>query len=83
MKTDPREIENLATENTIVFEKMKSEFLHWNQSVDSSIAGKDYPERKVLKNPESHYWNKDNRYQPFFQEWINRPEYREQILKVR
>ncbi len=83
LKTDPREIENLATENTIVFEKMKSEFLHWNQSVDSSIAGRDYPERKVLKNPESHYWNKDNRYQPFFQEWINRPEYREQILKVR
>ncbi len=83
LKTDPREKQNLATENTILFEEMRSEFLHWNQSVDSSMSGRDYPERKVLKNPESHYWNKDNRYEPFFQEWIKRPEYREQILRVR
>ena len=83
LKTDPRESQNLATQNTIVFEDMRSEFLHWNQSVDSSLAGRDYPERKVLKNPESHYWNTDNRYEQFFQEWIKRPEYREQILKVR
>ena len=82
LRTDPGETQNISTENPRLFTTMKEEFLSWNQSVDSSFAGLDYKEKKVLKNPESHYWNIDNRYEPFFKEWIKRPEYREQILKI-
>ncbi len=82
LRTDPSETQNISTEKPRLFTTMKEEFLIWNQSVDSSFAGLDYKEKKVLKNPESHYWNIDNRYEPFFKEWIKRPEYREQILKI-
>ena len=82
LRTDPGETQNISTENPRLFTTMKEEFLSWNQSVDSSFAGLDYKEKKVLKNPESHYWNIDKRYEPFFKEWIKRPEYREQILKI-
>jgi len=54
-----------------------------NASIDSSVAGKDYPEGKVLKNPKSHFWMKDDRYEPFFEEWLERPEYRKRILRGR
>ena len=60
MRTDPGETQNISTENPRLFTTMKEEFLSWNQSVDSSFAGLDYKEKKVLKNPESHYWNIDN-----------------------
>ena len=73
LRTDPGETQNISTENPRLFTTMKEEFLSWNQSVDSSFAGLDYKEKKVLKNPESHYWNIDNRYEPFFKEWIKRP----------
>ena len=43
----------------------------------------DYPEGKVLNNPERHFWMNDDRYKPYLKEWINRPEYRDRILRSR
>ena len=34
-----------------------------------------------LKNPKSHFWMEDERYHPYFEEWLKRPEYRHRILK--
>jgi hypothetical protein len=45
------------------------------------MLGKDYPEGKVLENPKSHFWMKDDRYHPFLEEWSKRPEYRDRILR--
>ena len=81
LENDPIEAQNIAKENPMVFEKMKMEFKKWNQTVELSMMGKDYPEGKVLENPKSHFWMKDDRYKPFLKEWSKRPEYRDRILR--
>jgi len=81
LKNDPFESQNLAAEDPILFEQMKKEFIQWNETVELSRKGKDYKDGKVLKNPESHFWMEDERYHPYFEEWLKRPEYRHRILK--
>jgi len=81
LENDPIEAQNIAQEKPILFDQMKTEFKKWNQTVESSILGKDYPEGKVLKNPKSHFWMKDDRYKPFLEEWSKRTEYRDRILR--
>jgi arylsulfatase A-like enzyme len=83
LENDPTESQDIATENPVLFEQMKKEFILWNETVKLSEEGKDYPEGKVLKNPKSHFWMKDERYQPYLEEWLRRPEYRNRILKGR
>ena len=74
---------DLSRQNPLIFNQMKTDFLKWNKSIDSSKAGMDYPEKKVLKNPERHFWMNDDRYKPYLKEWLNRPEYRDRILRSR
>ena len=74
---------DLSSQNPLIFNQMKTDFLKWNKSIDSSQAGMDYPEKKVLKNPERHFWMNDDRYKPYLKEWLNRPEYRDRILRSR
>ena len=81
LENDPFESQNLAAEDPILFEQMKKEFIQWNETVELSRKGKDYKDGKVLKNPESHFWMEDERYHPYFEEWLKRPEYRHRILK--
>ena len=81
LENDPIEAQNIAQEKPLLFDQMKTEFKKWNQTVESSMLGKDYPEGKVLKNPKSHFWMKDDRYKPFLEEWSKRPEYRDRILR--
>ena len=81
LENDPLESQNIAKEKPVLFEQMKMEFIKWNRTVESSMLGKDSPEGKVLENPKSHFWMKDDRYQPFLEEWSKRPEYRDRILR--
>mgnify|MGYP002642583685 FL=1 len=81
LENDPLEAQNIAKEKPVLFEQMKMEFAKWNQTVELSMSGKDYPEGKVLENPKSHFWMNDDRYQPFLEEWSKRPEYRSRILR--
>ena len=81
LENDPFESQNLAAKDPILFKQMKKEFLQWNETVELSKKGKDYKDGKVFKNPESHFWMEDIRYQPYFEEWLKRPEYRHRILK--
>ena len=81
LENDPLEAQNIAKEKPVLFEQMKMEFTKWNQTVELSMSGKDYPEGKVLENPKSHFWMNDDRYQPFLEEWSKRPEYRSRILR--
>jgi len=80
---DPSESIDLSHQYPLIFNQMKTDFLKWNKSIDSSQAGMDYPEGKVLKNPERHFWMNDDRYKPYLKEWLNRPEYRDRILRSR
>ena len=81
LENDPLEAQNIAKKKPVLFEQMKMEFTKWNQTVELSMSGKDYPEGKVLENPKSHFWMNDDRYQPFLEEWSKRPEYRSRILR--
>ena len=83
LENDSGETTNLAAQNPMIFNQMKKDFLKWGKSIDSSLDGIDYPEGKVLKNPERHFWMNDERYEPYLEEWLNRPEYRDSILRSR
>jgi arylsulfatase A-like enzyme len=80
LEKDFSESINLSSENPLIFNQMKIDYLKWSESIDSSQVGMDYPEGKVLNNPERHFWMNDDRYKPYLNEWINRPEYRDRIL---
>ena len=83
LKKDPSETQDISNDSPIRFKKMIQEFIEWYNNVKLSIEGKDYSEGKVLKNPKSQFWMKDERYKPFLKEWLERPEYRDRILKGR
>ena len=83
LEKDFSETIDLSSQNPLIFNQMKTDYLKWSESIDSSQAGMDYPEGKVLNNPERHFWMNDDRYKPYLKEWINRPEYRDRILRSR
>jgi arylsulfatase A-like enzyme len=79
---DKTESKNLAAANPELATKMIKTWEAWNATVDASVAGKDYPEGKVLPgNTPSHFWVEDERYKPFFPEFVKRPEYKSWIEK--
>ena len=81
LENDPKESNNLANTKPELFKNMKSEYLEWSLSVDSSVLGRDYPENTLLDQPERHFWMTDERYKPFLEEFIKRPEYQERIKR--
>ena len=83
LEKDFSESIDLSSENPLIFNQMKTDYLKWSESIDSSQVGMDYPEKKVLNNPERHFWMNDDRYKPYLKEWIKRPEYRDRILRSR
>ena len=53
---------------------MTTHYLKWYQSVEDSIAGKDYPDDfDPASVPKSKFWNTDERYQKLFEEWKQYP----------
>ena len=83
LEKDYSESIDLVSQNPLIFNQMKTDFLKWSESIDSSQAGIDYPEGKVLKNPKRHFWMNDDRYKPYMREWLDRPEYRDRIIRSR
>ena len=54
---------------------VREALVRWNEGVDRSVAGGDYPEGKVLPQPPRIFWTEVEAYRPFFTEWKKRPEY--------
>lgn len=80
ISTDTNESNNLIDELPDVAAKMKAEWIRWNKSVDASVAGADYPEKKVIPaDPGPRNWEKLDIYKPWFAEWKKRPEYKSRI----
>ncbi len=74
---DPRETHDLSGEQPDRFERMKQELLAWNETVDASFAGKDYPEGKVTPaDPEPQFWFDTPAYAPYLPEWKDRWEFK-------
>lgn len=63
---DPNETNDLSAELPELAAKMKAEWAKWNESVDASFAGQDYPEGSVdPSEPEPRQWKDAPEYAPY------------------
>jgi arylsulfatase A-like enzyme len=70
LQADPNEKQDLRATQPAVFEAMKKELLAWNETVEASFAGKDYPEGKVTPaDPEPVNWWEAAPYLSYLPEW--------------
>lgn len=77
LESDPRETKDISAEKPDVAARLREALLKWNESVDASFAGKDYPEGKVsASEPKSRDWMTSPEYKPYLTELQKRPEYR-------
>lgn len=80
LEQDPHEQHDILAEQPDVARRLQAEFRRWNQVVQASVAGKDYPEGAVsLSEPQPRNWTDVKAYQPYFEAWKKRPEYRSRL----
>lgn len=73
---DPSEKTNVAAAQPEVTARLKAVLEEFNDSVEASRAGRDYPEGGVAPDqPERRFWMTDAAYEPYLEEWKKRPEY--------
>lgn len=79
LEADPKESRDLTAEQPEVARKMQSAIRKWNDSVNASVAGKDYPEGRVdpKEPPGQRSWMTAPEYAPYMSELQKRPEYRQ------
>ncbi len=76
LSKDFKEENNLAGTKPDLLKKMTAKWDQWNQSVEQSVKGSDYPSGKVDPNqPERRFWTDEAGYQPYLSDWADRPEY--------
>lgn len=80
---DPQEKVNVMEEFPEIFDEMKAQFHAFDQSVENSIIGIDYPEGVVTDTSRRQGWMTDPRYESYLEDWLNREEYRNRILRER
>ena len=79
---DPAETKDLFYLKPEVAARMAQEWVSWRQSVADSIAGQDYPEGRVDPDqPPRIFWWEMPQYEPYFQDWLKRPEYGDRLQK--
>ncbi|MDZ7619407.1 MAG: sulfatase-like hydrolase/transferase [Patescibacteria group bacterium] len=77
LQADPRETNDISGEQPDRFARMKRDLLAWNETVDASFAGKDYPEGNVTPaDPEPQFWFDTPAYAPYLPEWKDRWEFK-------
>ena len=80
LDNDPGEEHDLFKERPDVARRLRAEFQRWNRSVAASVAGKDYPEGTVSPSePQPRFWTTVKEYEPYFEAWKKRPEYRSRL----
>jgi hypothetical protein len=84
LANDPQESRDVKGEHPEVFERMKRELLAWNESVDASFAGRDYPAGKVSpEDPQSISWYDAPQYAPYLSRWQDRWEFQSYLNRQR
>ena len=77
LSDDPQEKRNLFSERPDLARRLQTSFDAWNASVEESVAGHDYPERGVVAGESApRTWTEMPEYEPYFDAWKLRPEYR-------
>ncbi len=76
LEKDASETTNIIASQADVAKRMLSAWAAWNESVEASVAGLDYPEKKVIPaEPGPKSWVDVDDYKPWFSQWKNRPEF--------
>ena len=78
LEADKRETADVAAANPEVFNRLIKTFEAFHKSVESSAAGKDYPQENLeakYPKPSPRFWTEMEVYTPYFEKWQNRPEY--------
>ena len=77
---DPGEKENVSARFPKVAERLRKIFREWDETIEASVAGKDYPSGRVdSPQPPRIFWTELEAYQPYFEAWRERPEYRRRL----
>ena len=83
LSNDPQETKNLINELPDVALLMRQAFEAWNQTVELSFAGKDYPEGQLVRvDPEPIWWWDHLDYQRYINIWQKRPEYQKYLAVI-
>jgi len=69
LEQDPNESNNIIGEEKEIANRMIKEFSVWNESVEASVAGEDYPNGLLEPNGYRVFWNTLPQYEPYFEEW--------------
>lgn len=73
---DPNETQDITAEQPEMAERLKKQLLAWNETVNASFAGKDYPEGVVTPpDPEPVFWYETEAYKTQVAKWKDRWEY--------
>lgn len=82
LQRDPTETENLIDEKPELALRMQRMMDAWVESMKASVAGADYPQGKLNPGePEPRFWTEVEAYEPYFDEWKERPEYESRLRK--
>ena len=66
LSKDPQEKKNLFERESVIATRMVKQLEEWNRSVEASVAGRDYPEGRVLPGePEPREWRDAPEYEPY------------------
>ena len=81
LSKDPSEAKNLVGSRNLAHMEIIRLFKSWTASVDRSAKGADYPEGRVipLGRKQQISWLSLPKYQTYFPEWKNRPEFKPYI----
>ena len=73
---DEKETTDLYASRPAEAKRMRKALEAWNESVEASVAGEDYPEGTTdPSESEPIFWMEMEEYEPYFDEWRQRPEY--------
>jgi arylsulfatase len=84
LDADPTESNNLYSDAPELAKRMRNLMSSFDKSLQVSIAGKDYSEGRLLPgDPKPRFWMEVEAYEPWFDEWKSRPEYRSRLKAKR
>jgi arylsulfatase A-like enzyme len=79
LESDPMETTDIAETEPEVANRLREELARWNESVEASIAGRNYPEGTAdPSESQPRTWtnlSEYDEYEPYFEEWRTRPEF--------
>lgn len=83
LQTDPREEKDISASQPELTARLSKELLLWNESVQASVAGRDYPEGRLVPGDQTtRPWPTSPEYKPYLEQLQKRPEYRTAATKA-